>query len=159
MKVRHLLFAVSLSAACAVASAAAIIEPVLEVHRIEVGPAGEVRAIATTAKPGDVLEYAAVYRNRGDAGAHQMRAVIPVPTGTAYVTGSAQPAASEGSLDGKTFQPLPLKRPGKDAQGRLVQVDVPASEYRALAWSVPVLQAGAERRFSARVTVSAGDPQ
>ena len=47
---------------------------------------------ADSAKPGDVIEYKAVYRNKGKKAATNLLATIPVPLGTDYLTGSAKPA-------------------------------------------------------------------
>src|SRR5690242_3433480 len=47
---------------------------------------------ADKAKPGDVIEYKAVYQNKGKVAATDVQATIPVPLGTEYLPTSAKPA-------------------------------------------------------------------
>ena len=109
-------------------------------------------AVSTT-KPGDSLQYVAVYKNTGKQSAKQMVATLPIPAETEFIASSASPATAMASLDGKLYQPIPLMRQVKQADGKLVTVNVPVSEYRFLRWPERELVAGASFSASARVRV------
>lgn len=109
---------------------------------------------ADQAKPGEVVEYAATYRNPGPAGARQVMATLPIPTGMEYVPETAQPAAVLASLDGRNFEPVPLQRKVRLADGRQVLRPVPVSEYRYLRWSLGTLAGRSERTVLARLRVT-----
>jgi uncharacterized repeat protein (TIGR01451 family) len=109
---------------------------------------------ADKAKPGDVIEYKAVYRNKGKTAADNLLATIPVPLGTDYLPGSAKPADVSASLDGKEYAPAPLKRKVKLPSGKEELRDVPAGEYRSLRWSLKALEPGKSATVSMRVRVS-----
>jgi uncharacterized repeat protein (TIGR01451 family) len=111
----------------------------------------EVLSAAKQAAPGDIVKYTAVYKNTDKAPAAQVLATIPVPAATEYVAGSATPAGALASVDGTNFSPIPLKRKVKDSAGKLVEQEIPVSEYRALRWSLGDLAGGASRTVSARV--------
>ena len=111
---------------------------------------------ADHAKPGDVLEYRATYRNPSDAGVKQLDATLPIPSGTEYLAKSADPAPAMASLDGHTFAPLPLTRRVRLEDGREVVREVPASEYRSLRWSFDTLAAHGQKSVRARVKVTTG---
>jgi uncharacterized repeat protein (TIGR01451 family) len=109
---------------------------------------------ATEAKPGQVVEYRAAYRNPTQAQVRDVRATLPIPQGTEYVASTARPAPALASLDGRTFEAMPLKRRVKLANGQTVVRDVPLSEYRYLRWSLGAIAAGGTETVSARVRVS-----
>ena len=104
------------------------------------------------ARPGDVLEYRATYHNSATSRVRQLAATLPVPKGMTFVPGTASPGVL-ASLDGKTFEPLPLKRRVKLADGREVVREVPASEVRWLRWPLGTLDAKTDRVVRARVRV------
>lgn len=106
---------------------------------------------ADKARPGEVLQYDATCKNTLPRGVKDVKPVVPVPTGSVYVDGSAKPANFEASLDGKTFAKPPLTREVKTADGTVKKETVPADQYRALRWTLPDLAAGAESTVSARV--------
>ncbi len=110
---------------------------------------------ADQAKPGELLEYRALYRNSGTSEAKGLAATLPIPRGTQFVKGSASPVKFEASLDGRTFAAVPLMRKEKDAKGRTVLREVPASEYRALRWPLGTLAVKQSRTVTARVRVEA----
>lgn len=131
--------------------AARIVAPSAEVNR-------ETRASADSAKPGDVIEYRADYRNAGKSTARAVLATLPIPPGTEYIAGTAAPGAGlRASLDGKVYQALPLMRRVKRADGQTVDVPVPLAEYRFLRWDLGDLAAQRESSVSARVRVATGD--
>ena len=109
---------------------------------------------AAEARPGQVVEYRAAYRNPGDAAVRAVQATLPIPPGTEYVPRTARPAAALASLDGRTFEPVPLQRRVKLANGRTVVREVPASEYRYLRWPLGSIAAGGTESVRARVRVS-----
>ena len=112
----------------------------------------ETFAPATTAKPGDVIEYAATYRNTSTQSIRNLEATLPIPANTEWVEGSAAPVGARGSSDARTFEALPLKR--KVRRGALeVEEAVPARDYRALRWYPGELPAGGSVTFKARVRV------
>src|SRR5262245_59587393 len=82
----------------------------LTANRVTKSQGKEVLTPADKAQPGETLEYRALYRNDGAGDAKGLMATLPIPRGTAYVAGTAQPGRVEASLDGRTFAPVPLKR-------------------------------------------------
>lgn len=131
----------------------------LTAHRVTKDAKGaEALAPAEQAKPGELLEYRAHYKNAGTGTAKGLAATLPIPRGTQYVPGSALPGRVEASLDGKTFAPIPLMRKVKTKDGRTVMRQVPASEYRALRWPLGTLPANQSKTVAARVRVEPTPP-
>ena len=110
----------------------------------------EVLQVAERAMPGEVIQYDAVYKNQSNNGVRNLVPTLPIPPGLEYIPDSAKPAPAKGSLDGKNFAPLPLKRQVKLPTGEMVEQAVPPSEIRALRWEVGDLDAGAVAQISAR---------
>jgi uncharacterized repeat protein (TIGR01451 family) len=125
----------------------------LTANRVTQSQGKEVLAPAEKAQPGETLQYRALYRNDGAAEAKGLMATLPIPRGTSYVPGTAQPGRVEASLDGRTFAPVPLKRSVKLADGRTVVKDVPVAEYRALRWALGTLPSKQSRAVTARVRI------
>ena len=125
----------------------------LSAQRVTKDQGKEVLVPADEAKPGELIEYRALYRNDGASEAKGLMATLPIPRGTQYVAGSALPRGVQASLDGRTFAPVPLKRTVKTADGRTVVQDVPVAEYRALRWPLGALPSRDQRTVSARVRV------
>lgn len=109
---------------------------------------------ADTVKPGDVIEYRVDYRNKGDESARALEVTLPIPAGLEFLPDSARPGEVRASLDGKTYQAIPLKRRVKGADGREVEQLVPLAEYRSLRWNAAALGAGKGSRFTARMRVN-----
>ena len=105
---------------------------------------------AREVRPGEVFHYVATYRNAFVAGIRDLQPVLPIPAGMHYVPGSATPQPTHASLDGRVFSPIPLTRLVKLADGSVREQVVPASEYRALRWSLGDLAAGATTNVTAR---------
>ena len=105
---------------------------------------------AVEVRPGEVVHYVATYRNAFAAGIRDLQPVLPVPAGMQFVPGSATPPPTHASLDGRVFEPIPLKRLVKLADGSMREEIVPASEYRALRWSLGDLAGGASTNVTAR---------
>lgn len=109
---------------------------------------------ADQAKPGDVIDYTAEYRNNSAKPISALEATIPVPAGTEYVADSAKPAPNKASLNGEKYEAIPLKRKVKHADGKEVEELVPFKEYRFLRWSAPAIDAGKSQKYSLRVKVA-----
>ncbi len=137
---------------------AADVQVVLTGQRVVVQDGKESLAAADKARPGDVVQYQAVYRNAGDAAAKNVAATVPIPSGMALVADSAKPAAPEASLDGKNFSPTPLLREVKNGAGVMEKQPVPLAEYRALRWALPELAPGKTATFVLRAQVQNNAP-
>ena len=150
-----LAFALALAALAAAPSARAAGDVTVELtaNRVTRSQGRDVLAPAEQARPGDLIQYRALYRNAGKGEARGFAATLPIPRGTHYVPGSATPRRVEASLDGRTFAPVPLLRKERTADGRTVTREVPASEYVALRWSLGLLPANQSREVTARVRI------
>jgi uncharacterized repeat protein (TIGR01451 family) len=127
----------------------------LTAHRVAVDARGrEAFQPAAEARPGEVVEYRAAYRNAGEASVREVQATLPIPEGTEYVGRTARPAPALASLDGRTFELLPLKRRVRLANGQEEVREVPAAEYRYLRWTLGAIGAGRVETVRARVRVS-----
>lgn len=115
----------------------------------------EVFAESQQARPGDILEYRAVYRNPGKRAVRNVLAVLPVPAnGLSYVPASANPQRVWASLDGRTFALAPLTRTVTLPDGRREIRPVPVSEYRYLRWDLGELKPGAQAVVAARMRMA-----
>ena len=129
------------------------VEARLDVRKIVRAPDGrESASVADAVKPGDVLEYVVTYRNNGGNAVRDFAATLPIPQATELVAGSERPAGAQASLDGRGFEPVPLRRKVR-RDGRELEEAVPSKEYRALRWWAAELKAGQSLRYSARVKV------
>lgn len=108
---------------------------------------------AQSVKPGDVLQYTAVYRNADSRAVSRLVASLPIPAGTELVPASALPREVQASLDGKVYAAAPLMRKLRRADGQMVDVPVPLTEYRYLRWPEQQIAAGGSFSTSARVRV------
>ena len=83
----------------------------LEARKVVRGADGkESFAAADSAKPGDVIEYVATYRNTGKQPLRNLQATLPIPHNTEFVPGTANPANANASIDAKSYAAMPLKR-------------------------------------------------
>jgi len=108
-----------------------------------------------TAKPGDTIEYRAVYKNSGTATAHNVLATLPVPPEMEYLPDTASPATASASTNGIAYSGMPLKRKVKLASGAIAIRDVPVDEYRSLRWDLRDLPPGSSAIVSARMKIRA----
>jgi uncharacterized repeat protein (TIGR01451 family) len=113
---------------------------------------------ATTARPGQVVEYRLVARNETDTTlpAGTVSITGPVPNGTTFVPDSAtstdERISTEYSADGQNFSDAASPILAGEGDNRAV-VD-PAS-YKAVRWTLLVpLEPGKEETFVYRVTVN-----
>jgi uncharacterized repeat protein (TIGR01451 family) len=127
----------------------------LTAHKITKDARGtEVLEPAEKIKPGELVEYRAIYHNDGEDGVQKLIATLPIPPGMELQPRTASPAGAMASLDGKDFARMPLKRKVRLADGREVEREVPASEYRYLRWSLGTLPPMKEQTVRARVRVA-----
>ncbi len=127
----------------------------LRAQRVEMVAGKAVFKPASDGKPGEVLEYSSTYRNGGAVAVDKLQATIPVPAGTTFIAGSAEPAQAQASTDGSRFAPMPLLRSVKQPDGSERKEPVPLAEYRALRWDVGTLAAGRSTVVSLRVRIDA----
>jgi uncharacterized repeat protein (TIGR01451 family) len=144
-------------AAAALPSAAAqqgpdALESRLVARKVLVAEGRERLVDAAQAKPGDVIEYVATYRNAGKDAIRGLQATLPIPPQTEYIPGSARPAQAQATADGLTYAAIPLRRT-VTREGQAVDVAVPYREYRALRWHAGELASGKAVAFTARVRV------
>ncbi len=124
----------------------------LDQKRIAMVDGKEVKQPGDKVKPGDLIEYQLSYANKGATPVSDLVVTLPIPKGLEY-TGAMNPKANLASRDGVKFEPIPLKRTVKTADGKEVVQDLPLAEYRALRWDAGQLQAGKASQFSARARV------
>lgn len=130
------------------------IETRLEQRKVTVGADGKEALVpAEAVKPGDVIEYTAIYRNTGKQPVRSLEATLPIPPNTEFVVGSIRPAGAKASTDGAAFANLPLKR-RVTRDGKQVEEEVPTREYRALRWFPGELGADKSVSYTARVKVN-----
>lgn len=128
----------------------------LKAHRVVRSASGDEQlSDSPSAKPGDVVQYTAVFHNNSAHPLDKVSPTIPVPAGMIYQPEAKLPAPSEASVDGKHFEPIPLRRTHRLADGRQVVVEVPTSAYRALQWRAGEISPGAEYVAAMRVRVLA----
>ncbi len=140
------------------ASARADVTSLLSAVKVSVGADGkEAFAPAPSVKPGELIEYRVDYRNKGDESARALEVTLPIPAGLEVLPSSAQPAGARASLDGKSYQAMPLTRRVKGADGKEVEQPVPVADYRFLRWSASDLAAGKTARYTARMRVGNGN--
>ena len=104
--------------------------------------------------PGDVVQYTAVYKNNSARTLRQVAPTLPIPAGLELVPASTSITPTLASVDGKKFEPYPIRRTQTLADGREVQVEIPAAEYRALRWNPSDLAPGADLKITMRARVA-----
>lgn len=105
---------------------------------------------AAAVKPGDIVEYKAVYTNNTQRTVSGLQADLPIPEGLEYLPRSAKPGAEvvkAAALDG-AFAAEPLVR----KVGSRTET-VPYADYRALRWTLGDLPARGELTVTARAKV------
>jgi len=109
---------------------------------------------AQNMKPGDILEYRAVYTNVSQKEVKNLQANLPIPTTTELLLNTVAPKAVNASLDGRTFSPAPLMRAVKMPNGTTKNRAVPQSLYRTLRWPVGTIAPGQNVTVRARVRLN-----
>lgn len=110
---------------------------------------------AGLARPGDVIEYVATYRNTGREPVKNLVATLPIPPDTELVPGSVRPATAKAGVDSNAFGDMPLKR-SVQRDGLQVEEQIPLREYRYLRWVAGELAGEKSVTFAARVRVVDG---
>lgn len=128
----------------------------LKASKIVVVNGAEQKQPADKAKPGEIIEYVAEYRNTAKTAVSNVVATLPVPPGMEYVPDTAAPAQVMASTDDHNYAPVPLKRSARGAEGKMVEQLVPFSEYRSLRWNLGDIQGGASKSVKARMKVRSG---
>lgn len=127
------------------------VEVVLQQHKVVKHGNKESLEAVDRIKPGETVEYQATYRNVSKKTVHELKAILPIPAETEYLSGSARPAKVEASVDGVNYAPIPLRKKIKLANGQIEEQDIPLSEYRSLRWTIGDLAAGQKIPVFARV--------
>lgn len=128
----------------------------LTAHKIVKADGTEQSISADKAKPGDVIEYVATYKNTDTKPATNVTATLPIPRGMEYIPNTASPDHVMASLDDEHYAQVPLKRTVTDANGKAREELVPYSEYRSLRWQLGAMPGGATRDVKARMKVRTG---
>lgn len=123
-------------------------------QKVTVKEGKEILVSAERAVPGEVIQYDARYQNQGKRAVQQLAPTLPIPAGMVFVPNSAVPAPAQASLDGKSFAALPLKRQVTRPDGRVVEEEIPATEFRALRWQVGDLAAAGKTNVIARARLA-----
>jgi len=129
------------------------VKVVLTAHKIVKTDGTEQSISADKAKPGDVIEYVATYKNTDSKPATDVTATLPIPHGMEYMPNTASPEHVMASTGDEHYAPVPLKRTVKDANGTPKEELVPYSEYRSLRWQLGAMPGAATRDVKARVKV------
>jgi hypothetical protein len=108
-------------------------------------------------EPGQIIQYTAAYHNRSQRTLPNFAPTLPLPHGAEYIALSANPAPTEASIDGQTFEPYPIRRTRKLSNGLEETVEVPATSYRALRWAAGDLTPSSTFTTSARVRILASN--
>ena len=106
-----------------------------------------------TAKPGEVIEYVAEYKNPDKSAVKNVVANLPVPAGMEYLPNTAAPNQVMASTGDGNYAPVPLKREVRCADGKVTQELVPYSEYRVLRWKLGEMAGGTSKSVRARMKV------
>jgi uncharacterized repeat protein (TIGR01451 family) len=109
---------------------------------------------ADRAMPGEVVQYDALYKNTSSTGVKNLAPTLPIPPGLEFLPETVSPMPAFASVDGRTFAPFPLVRKVTKPDGTIEEQAVPASEYRALRWTVGDLEAGKAILVSARARLA-----
>jgi uncharacterized repeat protein (TIGR01451 family) len=132
------------------------VKVVLTASKIVVVNGKEQKESSEKAKPGEVIEYVAEYRNTGKAPVTNVVATLPVPSGMEFVPETTQPQPVMASTDDHRYAPVPLKRMVRGADGKTVEQLVPYGEYRSLRWTLGEIQGGGSKSVKARMKVRTG---
>lgn len=120
----------------------------LEQFKIANDNGKETLLAAKDAKPGEVIEYRATYKNISNAPVRKLVATLPVPKSTEYQAKTAMPATGvQATIDSVTFAPVPLIN-------TTTKQEISPKLYRALRWNFATLKVNESVVVSARVKVS-----
>ena len=107
-------------------------------------------------RPGDQVEYRAVYANTSQAPVVVV-ATLPIPPHMVYQPKSAHASSGAAALAATTevqYGAEPLQRFVTDVSGKSHQVPVPYAEYRTMRWNLGAIPAGKKVTVSLRANVA-----
>ncbi len=109
----------------------------------------------TSAAPGAVLEYQAIYKNNSKNALKELEFDLPIPNSTELIKDTVFPQKAKAStmVGGTLFADIPLSKVVKDAQNKDKVVLLPMSDYKIVRWSSAELAAGQTTLVKARVIV------
>lgn len=152
------MFAFAAMVATGLAGANDDLAATLTARKVAVVDGKESKTPAGTAKPGDVIEYQASYRNQSAKELRNVQPTLPIPEGSQFITDALKPAPVAASINGRDFDTFPLKRTITLPDGTKHVVDVPLAEYRALRWTIGTLAPKATSSVAARVRIVTSTP-
>jgi uncharacterized repeat protein (TIGR01451 family) len=132
------------------------VKVVLTANKIVIVNGAEQRQSSEKAKPGEIIEYVAEYRNTAKSPVSNVVATLPIPSGMEYIPDTADPAQVMASTDEHNYAPVPLKRMVRGADGKMIEQQVPYAEYRSLRWKLGEIQGESSKSVKARMTVKTG---
>ena len=143
---------------CALAMVSAVslwsdVKVVLTASKIVQVNGNEQKQPGDKARPGEVIEYVADYRNTDKRPVKDVQAKLPVPSGMEYLPDTANPVPVMASTDDVHYAPVPLKRKVKGADGQMKEELVPYSEYKSLRWDLGVIGPEQMKEVKARMKV------
>ena len=154
-------FALAISLAAAAAAKPRIVVAIQQSKEIvETTDAGKKTRLvaATSASPGEVLEYVLSYKNEGDEAATNAVIEDPIPKGTTFLANTANGENAEitfSSDGGKTFAvPVKLTYEMKLPSGAVERRVATPAEYTNVRWTVKQIAPGASGQVSFRVRVN-----
>jgi len=109
-------------------------------------------------RPGDLLEYRAIYTNHSPRVVGETMATLPIPQRTQYQPNSARPAHVEASRDGTAYGAEPLMERVRGADGKEALKAVPYTLYRSLRWKINAIKPEQSATVRARVRVDSDGP-
>lgn len=128
----------------------------LEIYLVSTVGGEERFTEATTARPGQTVEYRLFAKNESEETLPAGTVVVtgPILEGTTFVANSATPSSdrvlTEYSVDGEVFGEPPLVLPGEGGNRRVAE----PTEYTAVRWTLLVpMEPGDEESFVYRVTL------
>jgi uncharacterized repeat protein (TIGR01451 family) len=131
------------------------VKVVLTASKIVSSGGSEQKQPGDKARPGEIIEYVANYKNTDNTAVKDVMATLPIPKGMEYIPNTANPLPVTASTDDVHYAPVPLKREVKDASGKKIEELVPYSEYRSLRWGLGEMAGGASKSVKARMKVKA----
>ncbi|MBJ6748908.1 DUF11 domain-containing protein [Geomonas anaerohicana] len=114
------------------------------------------RVAAKGVQPGEEIIYTLSYVNSGTEAAKDVVISDPIPTGTAYIPGSASDADDlTFSIDkGKSFKkPTLLTYELKGSGGKMEKKVAAPEEYTDIRWTIPQIPAGGKGSVNFKVKV------
>lgn len=131
------------------------VKVVLTASKIVTVNGTEQRQPGDKAKPGEIIEYVAEYRNTSKSSVSNVVATLPVPAGMEYLPDTAVPPQVMASTDEHNYAPVPLKRMVRGADGKMIEQQVPYAEYRSLRWKLGEIPGESSKSVKARTKVRA----